>query len=260
MRGAAVVLALAWFAGGCAQLPRPPATAGMDETVRCERLYADVDHAVAQAGVADGGAARIHGFSYLRVNRLLASFAAETGSADRFAAWVEGMQALDRDARQIELANLPAPERARLQAGVSGNGVDAALQRCADLLTARDLATEQRRDALRAQARVPDDYDTWKRTVGLYWITRIPFASGVRSYQAQVEAVFQRPVQELSVRGNLVTYAPVARCCRLAGRGRGDPRRLAPQCARDSGTGRGGRRATVRGFCSRLGRGRARRQ
>ena len=117
------------------------------------------------------------------------------------------MQGLDRGARKAELANLPAADRARLQAGVppSGEvmgGIDAELKRCADLLSARDLATAQQRDVLRAQARVPDDYDTWKRVVGLYWVTRIPFASGVRKYQTQVQAVFQQPVQDLRVRGS----------------------------------------------------------
>ena len=95
-------------------------------------------------------------------------------------------------------------------------GIDAELKRCADLLSARDLATAQQRDALRAQARVPDDYDTWKRVVGLYWFTRIPFASGVRNYQTQVQAVFQQPVQDLRVRGSS--------CCLRACR-RGDVRR-----------------------------------
>ena len=28
-------------------------------------------------------------------------------------------------------------------------------------------------------ARVPDDYATWQRVAGLYWLTRIPFASGI---------------------------------------------------------------------------------
>jgi hypothetical protein len=161
---------------------------------------------VARAGVADGGTARIQSFPYLRVDRLLASFAAETTDPDRFAAWVERMQGLDRDARKAELANLPAAERARLQAGAPQGSFGAELKRCADLLSARDLATAQQRDALRAQARVPDDYDTWKRVVGLYWFTRIPFASGVRKYQAQVQGVFQQ--QDLPVRGLLVAYAP----------------------------------------------------
>jgi hypothetical protein len=185
----------------------------VDEAGRCERLYAEMDRALAQAGVDEGGTARLQSFPYLRVDRLLASFATETTDPDRFSAWVERMQGLDRDARQAELANLPAADRVRLQAraprgGEVMGGIDAELERCADLLSARDLATAQQRDVLRVQARVPDDYDTWKRVVGLYWFTRIPFASGVRKYQTQVQAVFQTPVQDLRVRGTLVAYAP----------------------------------------------------
>jgi hypothetical protein len=206
----AALLTVVLCAGACAQLPSPRTAAGLDEAARCERLYADMDRAVRQAGVADGAAARLQGYPYVRVDRLLASFAAETTDPDRFAAWVARMQALDRDARKAELANLPAAERARLQTGATPTSIDAELKRCADLLGARDLATAQQRDAFRAQAQVPDDYDTWKRVVGLYWLTRIPFAGGVRNYQTQVQAVFEQPVQDLPVRGRLVAYVPPA--------------------------------------------------
>ena len=205
----ALLLVILASACGCAQLPGRPSTAAADEAARCEQLYADVDRAVAQSGVADGGAARLQSLPYLRVDRLLASFAHETAGAERFGAWVERMRALDRTARKAELANLPAADRARLATIGSADGIDAELDRCAGLLRARDLAAERQRDALRAQARVPDDYDTWKRVVGLYWITRIPFASGVRNYQTQVQAMFERPLQELAGDGNLVAYSPV---------------------------------------------------
>jgi hypothetical protein len=61
---------------------------------------------------------------------------------------------------------------------------------------------------LRSRAQVEDDYDTWKRIVGLYWITRVPFASGVKGYQREVTAVFQTPLERLPVQGRLVVYAP----------------------------------------------------
>jgi hypothetical protein len=55
---------------------------------------------------------------------------------------------------------------------------------------------------------VSDDYDTWKRVVGLYWLTRVPFASGVRGYQAETRAVFETPLERLSVRGTLQRFVP----------------------------------------------------
>jgi hypothetical protein len=45
------------------------------EAACCERLLDEVDRAFTCAGVADGGAARIAGFAYLRTDRFLASFA-----------------------------------------------------------------------------------------------------------------------------------------------------------------------------------------
>ena len=76
--GTALVAVLAFCAGGCAQVPVARVTPDLNAASGCERLYADVDRAVAQAGVADGAAARIQGFPYLRVDRFLASFANET--------------------------------------------------------------------------------------------------------------------------------------------------------------------------------------
>ena len=203
----AIVLSAALLACGCAQLAGPRPAGETDEIARCEGLYADVDRTVTRAGAADGGAARIEGFPQLRVDRLLASFAEEVDSEDRFAAWVERMSALDRGARRFELDNLPAQERARLERFVSG-GIQPALERCAELLTSRDLASAARRATLREKARVPDDYDTWKRVIGLYWITRMPFANGVRSYQEETQAVFDGPVSELPARGRPIIYAP----------------------------------------------------
>lgn len=199
------LLAFALLAGGCAQLQVSPG----DATVRCASLFGDVDKAVARAGVADGGAGRIAGFPYLRVDRLLASFAAETQDVERFNAWVDRLRSLDHDAREAELANLPGVERERLQAAAATSaGLEAGLDRCAERLRSRDLSTDSQRAALRARAQVPDDYDTWKRIIGLYWITRIPFASGVRKYQAQVEALFEQPLAVLAVHGELKTYTP----------------------------------------------------
>jgi hypothetical protein len=208
MTRALLVLVLLASAGGCAQSPGRPSAAGADEATRCAQLYADADRAIARAGSADGGTARIQGLPYLRVDRLLASFADEVAGEEQFDAWVERMRALDRSARAAELANLPAAQRARVSAIGSVEGTQAQLDRCAGPLSERDLATAQQRDALRAKAQVPDDYDTWKRVVGLYWITRIPFASGVRDYQRQAQAMFEQPLREAAADGDLVVYAP----------------------------------------------------
>jgi hypothetical protein len=193
------------LAGGCSQLPRAPDAAVGSGERDCAGLYADVDRAVASARVQDGVAARIEDFPYLRVNRFLASFASETLNDAQFVEWVGRLGELDRTARAFEVANLPAPERRRLHAG--DGSLEQSLDRCREVLSAADLASAERRAVLPGRAQVDDDYDTWKRVLGLYWITRLPFASGVQGYQEEVGRTFRTPLERLPVRGRLVAYS-----------------------------------------------------
>ena len=205
-----LLLSVALAAAGCGQLPARDVPAAETQAQRCERLYDDLDRAADQAGVVDGGAAQIEGFAYLRVDRFLASFSQEVAEPARFDAWVSRLRQLDAVARAAEVANLPTIERAALERRYGEPGLFEATQRCAVVLQARNLADPEQRDLLRTRAKVPDDYDTWKRVVGLYWLTRIPFASGVRNYQRDALAVAERPLRDLPIRGELVMYAPIA--------------------------------------------------
>jgi hypothetical protein len=213
MTSRALLCLIVALAAGCSHVPRAQ-DSGTGEAA-CATLYAEVDRSVRKAGVQDGGSARIEGFPYLRVDRMHASFASGPLSDDQFAQWVARLGALDRDARRAELANLPAAERERLRA--RHGDLEQALDGCRDIESDIDLHAGQRRQLLRTRARVEDDYDAWKRVVGLYWLTRVPFASGVQGYQREAEAVFQTPLERLPVHGRLVAYAPE----------RGDP--LSPQ-------------------------------
>src|SRR5688572_7770078 len=89
---------------GCATAPPPPT----DLSAICHEVFRRVDRAVAEAGVADGMAARVAGFPYLRVNRFLASYAEEELDDARFAEWMNQMVTLGTHAWAIEIANLPA--------------------------------------------------------------------------------------------------------------------------------------------------------
>ena len=151
------------------------------------------------------------GYPYLRVDRFLSSFSGDPMSAAAFDAWVAQLRRLDDEARAVEFANLPAADRLRLIDGVpalSGTEPLAATRRCAEELARADLADEASRARLRKAARVPPDYDDWKRVIGLYPLTRIAFASGIRRWQAETRAVF---ASEPPVLGRLVRYVPAVR-------------------------------------------------
>jgi hypothetical protein len=152
----------------------------------CGRHFKDLDKAIDAAGARDGSEARMDSFPYLRVNRFLASFAADfqledaRTSAD-FATWVAELRRLDHAAREAEISNLQAAALVILKA--SKNDIRAKTADCAALMMNEDMSGTARRAAMVATARVPDDYSTFKRLLGVYPLTKIPFFRGVEGWQ-----------------------------------------------------------------------------
>jgi hypothetical protein len=210
-RALPVTLLCVALLAGCAVAPRQDASAGLEE--KCREAFRRVDRAVAEAGVQDGMAARVEGFPYLRVDRFLASYAGEELSGAQFSEWTDRLIGLGNRSHSIEIANLPADRTEVLGHDLrdidrSRMWVRSTLTDCTMSLAEADARDPVRREALRAAASVPDDYSAWQRVAGLYWLTRIPFASGVRRWHAEVRAAFASPLAALPVSGELKSYAP----------------------------------------------------
>ena len=195
------VLAAACAAAGCAA-PQGPYSAHLDSSVpelrECAKWYRVLDERVEAAGLRDAQYARVPGFPYLRADRMAAATAARAAQSERLLrSQVERMLALDLEARGFEIENLSA-----------GRG-GAALRRareCGKLLQEADLASPGSRAQLLERARVPDDYSSLRRALGLYPLTRLPFASGVGRWERGTLAAFAAPPRE----GARVRYAPPA--------------------------------------------------
>jgi hypothetical protein len=179
----------------------------------CAQWYRAIDAEIEAAGTRDAQEARVEGFPYLRTNRLLAALRGAAASdplalqelADRLAE-------LDLAARRVELANLPE-ERLRalpdlLVAGLRGEAY-ARTRECARLLRELDLAKPGGRALLLARAEVPDDYSTGQRVLGLYALTAIPFAAGVRRWEEEMREAFRREPRTREG-GALLRFAPPA--------------------------------------------------
>lgn len=171
---------------GCASLVAPPHPLpdhAPPQARECLAHYTRLDAAVDAAGVRDAQEHRIDGFPHLRVNRFAASFReAARHDANVRDALVSGMAALDLHARRIEHANLP--EAARLALG------ELPLAACSRVLTGLDRADPARTAALLDRVRVPDAYAGWKRALGLYPLTSIPFRWGVKRWEHATRAAF----------------------------------------------------------------------
>lgn len=197
---------LAWFAcvlslAGCAsidpysQAPMARHLERSDEVGDCARLFRDLDERIDRAGARDAQAPRVSGFPYLRVDRFTASLgeaAAQLRGAG-FAAWSELMAYADRHARADELVNAAAAT------------APAALDACRYALAIADSAELA---TLRQAARVADDYSTMQRALGLYPLTRLAFAAGIRTWWRETELEFATPLAQLPVRGSLQRYVP----------------------------------------------------
>jgi hypothetical protein len=194
MRRAALALLLAL--AGCASFD-PYAAAPIaaklerDDTVGyCARLFAEIDRRIDQLGVRDTEAPRIAGFPYLRVDRASAALAPRADNPAARQAWWLRLARLDDEARAAELTNAALP-------------VDD-LARCRVLLADADHAAF---DTLRSNAAVPDRYNTLQRVLGLYPLTRVPFAAGIARWHDRVRTVYATPAAELEVVGELRRYA-----------------------------------------------------
>ena len=174
----------------------------------CRHYFTAMDQAVENAGVRDQGPRPIPGFPYLRVDRFLASFADEVEQSPRFAAWVQRLARLDRQARRMEIANLSAAERQRLAAIVPvDKNLISATDYCRSHLLDSELADYTNRDLVRERARVPDDYVMSWRVIGLYPISALFVKGGIAGWHREVEQTYALPLEQLPRQGERMVWA-----------------------------------------------------
>jgi hypothetical protein len=199
---------LALAAAGCASVQQPfqAHLASQSEQVRaCAHWYRALDEAIDAAGVRDAQHARVPGFPYLRVSRILASLRARASASETaMRSFATRLGQLDLESRRHEMRNLrPDGEFAALRAASAVRRTEECGQRLLDA----DLAQAQARAALLDQARVPDDYSLALRTIGLYPLVGIAFAAGVRRWEADTLSTF-RAEPGAAQGAILVRYAP----------------------------------------------------
>lgn len=209
MRGPHAILLCLLALAGCAAPGLRLEEARGPEARACAAWYEALDAQVAAAEVGDAQDARIPAFPYARVSRLLQSYRAQAAAdPNAFEAWADRLMELDLAARRHEIANLPPAHLERLLDSTAGHAQEAALVQataCAQILRDSDLALPEHRAALIERARVPDDYSTLRRALGLYALTRHAFAGGVRRYEEDTLAAFRDPPRAA---GMVVRYSP----------------------------------------------------
>ena len=199
---------LALLMTGCAIIPTPtrsPRIGGSDLLGGCADFFASLDQRVVDAKVMDPGVFRVEGYPYLRVNRFLASFHQEAADKVAFTAWVDRMQALDREARKFEIANLPETAMSTGGPGNEKAELNTRLASCGNLLKAADFQYREQQAALQKKVTVPDEYLTLPRVLGLYPVTSWFVSQGVSNWHAEARKTFST---EPPVGWRTIRYVP----------------------------------------------------
>jgi hypothetical protein len=202
---------LALLMTGCAIIPTPTRSqriGGNDLLGGCADFFASLDQRVVDAKVIDPGFFRMEGYPYLRVNRFLASFREEVGDKAAFNAWVDRMQALDREARKFEIANLPETAMSTGGPGNEKAELNARCARCGDLLKAADFQDGEPQAILPKKAVAPDEYLVLPRVLGFYPVTSLFVSRGVSNWHAEARKTFST---EPPVGWRTIRYVPQER-------------------------------------------------
>jgi hypothetical protein len=187
---------------GCATVADPYTTAPASVQLkrgasigRCLQALQAIDARVDAAALRDAQAVRVPGYPYLRADRYSVRRALpEQNWRAPANAQVDRMALLDAEARAYELGNLGASTAERAE-----------VERCRSELVA---STRSDPSAPAMAAQVPDDYNDNLRVLGLYPLTRIPFAGGISGYQESVRTTFGTSFPELKVEGRRLRYLP----------------------------------------------------
>lgn len=206
-RRAGLLFSIVLLMAGCAGTGPPRDSLQPGEETTCQGFYQALDRAVAEAGTGDAGATRMPGYPFLRVNRFLASFTDRLSDPGRYQAWVEALAGLDRQARRVEIANLPPLWRDPLKGRGDGD-VTERLERCSRTMTVALLRDPGQHQGLLDAARVPDHYRTWQRVVGVYPVALLFAGPAIKDLHERLRRPFSIPREQLPTEGRLIRYRP----------------------------------------------------
>ncbi len=206
-----LILQCALLLNACASLtPQSVRQYPDKESQSCANFFSELDQIVSAAGVIDSEAVRIKNYPYLRVNRFLSDFSNDQMDAASFDSWIDHMQTLAEEGWQIELSNMPALDRKNIsfQAAEINININETIRYCGNLLRTIDLDEENERLHLKTIAKVPDEYKTWQRVLGLYPLTAFVFRSGIDKWHEETKNSYGQPLEKLNVHGELLRYFP----------------------------------------------------
>ncbi|TQV67760.1 hypothetical protein FKG94_24835 [Exilibacterium tricleocarpae] len=185
------LLVLVCWLHGCVSTPE---VAFRDPALReCAGVYQTLSRQVELAGVRDAAFHRLAGFPYLRSSRFLGSFAPQLDTADyrQVEQWLQHLNQLAVEGLLLESLQLPRQSLSQAGLPASAGELDDRLRSCGALLVADLSRRPAPVAAVVARARPADRYQVWKRWLGLYPLSALPFRRGVVNEHRHIQSLEQ---------------------------------------------------------------------
>lgn len=195
----------------CSSLPPQPAGLPAKPAVlSCLQYYGALHKLVERYQVKDAQTVAVSGYPFLHVNRFLAGITSQLDHENKRRLWLALAAKLALQTQSVEINNLP-PEAANKLAEITSVrwqdvGPAKALQQCSQALLDQTMASQGAQQTIFRHAKVPDDYHTWQRIVGLYPLVSYPIAAGIHRWHKESTATLETPLAELPVKGTLRRY------------------------------------------------------
>jgi len=178
--------------------PTPPQSS--ESTHNCKALFQSIDQMVVKNGVRDAEAPTLKSFPYLRINRFYSSFKTELNRDDIYQFWIKQLAELDKQARVIEIQNLPADDQAQL-----GKDILQKLNQCRDELVQKESIPLRKK--IIEQGKVPNGYTFWQRILGLYPISALFVSAGVNNWHQEIKDSYAKRLDQLPISGSLKRWS-----------------------------------------------------
>lgn len=204
-----LLTAVVLLAQGCAAISSRPAGAGIEQP-GCRAFLERIDQATDKANIKDASSFRVLGYPYLRTNRFLTALAGRAKTEQQRDELLQLMRRLDQRSIEKEVLNLPDSEvPGLLQDGPVKTGRNDLIARslaCSDELFGRDRSGPDMMGAVYPLLKVPDEYSSLRRAIGLFPVMSIPVNIVSERVKKRLKAWYDEKIEQLPVKGDLKFY------------------------------------------------------
>lgn len=170
-----VWLMLLGVLSACTTAPPRPAVIHPEQAT-CQQLFIANDALLRAANVHDAQTTRVTGYTFLRVDRLLASFVSDIKNNTQRQAWLARATALDAGGRALEIARLsPAPDDTIVEP----------LDSCRAILSVALRDDDNAWQTMVNVIQLADDYSVIRRVLGVYPMSARLVLAGVARLQSR---------------------------------------------------------------------------